>query len=174
MASPRYYCIMPLHINQLRESTMKFIDSQGHTVTLHLNKNSTDIAHVLIIPKYDDQYLLTRHRLRGVEFPGGKIEPGETLEEAAGRELFEETGGVIDTYEYAGFYRVENQPDIVKGVVFAQVSRVEAKDDYLETDGPVHVRTLDWVDEKDKSPLLNDACIQYLYEMSLSHEFFKG
>lgn len=155
---------------------MKFLDNLGRTVTLHLNKFNPDIKHVLVIPKHNGNYLLTRHKIRGVEFPGGKIESGETVADGARRELYEETGGVMDSCEYVGFYRVEDTSgfDIVKAVVFAHVSRVEAKDDYLETDGPRIVRTLDDVDEKDKSPLLDDACIQYLYEMSLSHEFFKG
>lgn len=151
---------------------MKFIDNQGHTVTLHLNEYSNDIAHVLIIAKYKGQYLLTQHKLRGVEFPGGKIEHGESIEAAARRELYEETGGVMAHSEYAGFYRVENL-SIVKAVVFVTVSRVETKEDYLETHGPVLVSGLDEVSQPDMSPLLLDACIQYLYEMSKGHEFFK-
>ena len=36
--------------------------------------------------------LLVRHPERGWEFPGGRVEPGESPEEAMHRELLEETG----------------------------------------------------------------------------------
>lgn len=151
---------------------MKFIDKNNHNVYLNIGQFSDSIQHVLIIPKQNDQYLLTHHKLRGIEFPGGKTEPGESIEDAAKRELFEETGARIGRLTYIGFYRVDSDPEIVKAVFFADVLTVEKQDNYLETNGPVLVRRIDDLDNKKKSALLIDPCVQYLYEMSQRHEFF--
>lgn len=43
---------------------------------------------------------------RGVEIPGGHVEPGETLMEAAVREAFEETGCTVDMVRPIGFQRL--------------------------------------------------------------------
>jgi len=40
----------------------------------------------------DASWLMVRHNVRGWELPGGKIQNGETVENAAIRELYEETG----------------------------------------------------------------------------------
>tara|TARA_B100000003_G_C10936176_1_gene373357 strand:- start:3032 stop:3451 length:420 start_codon:yes stop_codon:yes gene_type:complete len=50
---------------------------------------------VWVIPKNgknEDCWIMVRHKNRGWELPGGNIQKGELVEEAALRELFEETG----------------------------------------------------------------------------------
>ena len=54
-----------------------------------------DIKYVVIFPRYEGKWLLVRHHLRSTwEAAGGHIEPGETPDEAAMRELYEETGAL--------------------------------------------------------------------------------
>ena len=49
--------------------------------------------YVVILSQYQGGILLSRHRERDTwETQGGHIEPGETCEQAARRELFEESG----------------------------------------------------------------------------------
>lgn len=68
---------------------MQFLDKENRRVILTY-KNDKDIAngnHVLAIPFYKQQLLFTQHKVRGIEFPGGKREEGETSMEAIKREL---------------------------------------------------------------------------------------
>ncbi len=49
-----------------------------------------------VIAFKDDRFIMVRHRERAWEMPGGRLLKGETYEQAAVREFFEETGMSIE------------------------------------------------------------------------------
>lgn len=117
-----------------------FDDINGGLVKLSFDRHSfsQEPEHVFVICLFHGQWLLTKHKKRGWEFPGGKRESGETLEEAVRREVNEETGANIKTLTFIGEYMVTTEEEaFVKAIYFAEVDSMKVKDDYLETNGPV-------------------------------------
>lgn len=89
-----------------------FTDDFGFPVTLTFDSREYDrqeARHVLIFPFWQGKLLFTRHRQRGIELPGGKVEPHESSIAAALREVFEETGAILDGIERIGQYTVNRQ-----------------------------------------------------------------
>jgi 8-oxo-dGTP diphosphatase len=144
----------------------QFIDKNGCAVQLSFQKNSfkKKSGHVLVICRYHDSWLLTKHKERGWEFPGGKIEPGETPEQAARREVYEETGAYLESLIPIGEYKVFRESDsFVKTIFYGRVSEIVSKDDYLETAGPV-LETGDLLRERftdQYSYIMQDDVIEY-------------
>lgn len=104
---------------------------------------SKEPKHVWVVCYYKDKWLLTSHKDRGLEFPGGKVEEGESAEQAAIREVKEETGGTVANINYVGQYFVEGKGGtIVKNVYFAIVNALPEQSTYYETNGPVLLNTL--------------------------------
>lgn len=120
---------------------LEFFDANGNKVVFSFEKNafSLEARHVLVLSRYKGKWLLTEHPIRGLEFPGGKVESGERIEEAAKREVNEETGGIAETLDYIGEYYVEDKQNkpFVKAVFFAEISTLEKRDHFMETNGPV-------------------------------------
>ncbi|MEN8203841.1 MAG: NUDIX domain-containing protein [Bacteroidota bacterium] len=55
-----------------------------------------DLSYVVLGTRYGDQWIFVRHKDRhSWEMPAGHIESGEAADEAAARELREETGAVL-------------------------------------------------------------------------------
>lgn len=99
--------------------------------------------HVWVICRYEKKWLLTKHRTRGIEFPGGKVEEGETAEKAARREVMEETGATIKRLRYVAQYFVAGKGgQIVKNVYFAEIEDLLQQTHYYETEGPVLLERL--------------------------------
>jgi 8-oxo-dGTP diphosphatase len=120
----------------------QFVDRNGNKVELSFSQRAfqEEAKHVLVICQLQDEWLLTTHKQRGLEFPGGKIESDETLEEAARREVYEETGAILGELKFLAEYRVsEPKGAFVKSVFLGKVKRVEETSSYYETDGPVVV-----------------------------------
>lgn len=117
-----------------------FKDYYNNTVQLSFEKHpfSKHPKHVLAVCRYKNRWLLTKHRNRGLEFPGGKVEQGESAEEAAIREVFEETGGKVAHLEYIGQYFVDGRKDyVIKNLYYATIDQLEEQETYYETEGPV-------------------------------------
>ncbi|BDG30979.1 RNA deprotection pyrophosphohydrolase [Parageobacillus thermoglucosidasius] len=140
-----------------------FFDCYGNRVLLSFMDHPFSLKprHVWIVCRYKGQWLLTNHPERGLEFPGGKVEKGETPEQAAVREVKEETGGIVGTLTYIGQYKVE--PSIIKNIYFAEIAAIVEQSSYLETDGPVLLRSLPENIRFDKrfSFIMRDDVLQY-------------
>ncbi|USK33007.1 nucleoside triphosphatase YtkD [Bacillus sp. F19] len=99
---------------------------------------SKEPKHVWVICRYGDQWLLTIHRDRGYEFPGGKVENSESPDDAALREVKEETGATVSKLRYIGQYKVlGKEKTIIKNIYYAEIGEIIPQTDYLETKGPI-------------------------------------
>ncbi|HLS10468.1 RNA deprotection pyrophosphohydrolase [Lentibacillus sp.] len=120
----------------------RFTDYYQNEVTLSFDDHpfSRSPKHVWVICCYNNKWLLTKHKERGLEFPGGKVEENETAKEAAVREVKEETGGTVESIRYVAQYVVDGKGGtIIKNVYFAEIGELVKQETFYETEGPVQL-----------------------------------
>ena len=67
-----------------------------------------ELRFAVTVCRHEEKWVYCQHRQReSFEIPGGHIEPGESPEQAARRELYEETGALNYTLQPVGVYGVE-------------------------------------------------------------------
>jgi len=87
---------------------------------------------VLALPMdIDDTWIMVKNKSRGWEFPGGQLEKDELPEEAALRELYEETG-ILGTAKSV-------EEDLILGgyVVLVRVEREVSPDPWISSDDSI-------------------------------------
>lgn len=99
------------------ESRKELFKTPVFTVTSRHNKSASGIVGdyivnecpdwVIVIAEKDDNFLMVKQFRHGeeklsIEFPGGVIDAGETPEQAAARELLEETGATASSLVHLG------------------------------------------------------------------------
>jgi 8-oxo-dGTP diphosphatase len=121
----------------------RFLDKNGYKVEFSENPVFGEPWHVFVLSRYKGRWVLTKHRERGFEFPGGKREAGESIEETAIREVYEETGGLVGQLQFLGQYKVHDPvKPFVKSIYYAELLEIEKKQNYLETEGPIFMESL--------------------------------
>jgi 8-oxo-dGTP diphosphatase len=152
-----------------QEKKYQFKGAFEHDIKLTIfpREISKDVGHVVVLPVYHNQLLFTRHKTRGIEWPGGKVEKDEQPLHAAIRELYEETGGHAVSLWLIGQYTVTgtDKNTFTKNIYAATISHIDCITCGEDTHGGILVSTyVDPLKEVGYSPLVQDLVFKRVRE----------
>jgi 8-oxo-dGTP diphosphatase len=149
-----------------------FIDENGCKVVLSFENVPFEIEpmHVLVFVFHEGKWLCTIHKKRGVEFPGGKVEPGETLEEAAIREVYEETAVHISDLKWFAHYIVHEHKPFCKAVFTGKVERIDEFIEENETLGMTWLTSKELENHPNLSFFMKDDGMKMMLQEVKQHE----
>jgi 8-oxo-dGTP diphosphatase len=143
-----------------RKNTMTEVKFYDTSYTPEIN-----LTYSVIAAKYGNKWLYVRHHNRKTwEIPGGHIEKDETADEAARRELMEETGALDFTIECVSTYSVFKNGETGYGRLYlAEISNLGLVPDTSEI---AEVKMMDKLPENlthpDIQPYLYKRILEYL------------
>ena len=92
-------------------------------VQVNFHKQSEISDHLLyytvLAARFENHWIFCRHKKRSTwEMPGGRREPGETIDDAAKRELWEETGAAEADIRPVSAYSVTADGQTTYGMIY--------------------------------------------------------
>jgi 8-oxo-dGTP diphosphatase len=143
----------------------------GGWLTLNFDVNQANIGEatdVLVLPRFKEELVLVKHKTRGWEMPGGKVESGEKPVEAAVREAWEE-GGIRFSHLPRLFaqYRITEQRDeaIIKNVYLGEVADFGPLPEGFETEAIKRVNLRWFYDHYEQ--IMSDPAFSYIMKDTL-------
>jgi len=148
-------------------------DRAGQRVDLFWEKGQAGVVptHVIVAVFDGSRWLMTVHPERGLEWPGGKAEPGETIEQAAVREMYEETGITAGNLRFVADYVVHAEPSFCKRVFAADIQATDGNFERRETEGAAYLAESDWEKSANKlSRHMSDAGMDRIRKKVMADE----
>ena len=129
-------------------------------------EETSDYKYVVVLSRYQGKLLLSQHRDRNTwETQGGHIEPGETPEQAARRELYEESGVQDAALYYVCDYMGYDAFGFANGAVFfADVNALGV----LPESEMEEAKLFDSLPEKLAYPRVTPVLLEKIYEVMYS------